>query len=117
MLPRGGAQRAAPGICGTCGRRFGCECHLEHAPTSRDALEARRPPSPGPEDCCQSSPKCEQCVWSVYDEELIDFHALTAAFDAQQSSDRGGAGGAGGGVVDVATRDRAMDRASHAEGS
>jgi hypothetical protein len=75
-------QRATPGLCSTCGRRFGCECALARAPVTRAELEARRPPSPGAEDCCQSSPKCEQCVWTVYDEKMVEYRALQAAFEA-----------------------------------
>jgi len=80
-------QRATPGLCGTCGRRFGCECALARAPATRAELEGRRPPSPGPEDCCQSSPKCEQCVWAVYDEQMVEYRALQAAFEQEQRSD------------------------------
>jgi hypothetical protein len=27
----------------------------------------------GPEDCCQSSPQCKFCVWTIYDEQLAEY--------------------------------------------
>ena len=71
-----------PPVCTSCRRRF-CRCHV-------DGQQLRRPPRPGPEDCCQSAPQCTFCVWIVYEQELEEYEA------ARVSSNPGGGGGGGG---------------------
>mmetsp|Transcript_40350 Transcript_40350/g.77122 ORF Transcript_40350/g.77122 Transcript_40350/m.77122 type:complete len:116 (+) Transcript_40350:216-563(+) len=74
-------QRATPGICEGCGRRYGCRCPTPK-PTTREEMLLTRPEEPGPEDCCQSSPVCEHCVWTLHAEAMNDFHRRLQAFDA-----------------------------------
>lgn len=51
-------------LCEKCSRRF-CAC-----PESKSKT---KPEMPGPEDCCQSSPQCKFCVWTIYDEQLTEY--------------------------------------------
>ena len=51
-------------LCEKCSRRF-CSC-----PESKSKT---KPEMPGPEDCCQSSPQCKFCVWTIYDEQLTEY--------------------------------------------
>ena len=50
-------------LCGKCSRRF-CSC---------ESKSKTKPEMPGPEDCCQSSPQCKFCVWTIYDEQLTEY--------------------------------------------
>ena len=68
------SRAAIPPICPVCGRRAwspgrcGCEATQQ---------EVRGPPEPpGPEDCCQSAPPCEHCVWVVYERERAAWEDL-----------------------------------------
>jgi hypothetical protein len=60
-------QRPPPNaLCEKCSRRF-CSCE-ENVKTKREP-----PEMPGPEDCCQSTPQCKFCVWTIYDEQLAEY--------------------------------------------
>ena len=50
-------------ICETCRRRF-CAC---------ETTKKQKPTKPGPEECCQSTPQCKYCVWTMYEELLIEY--------------------------------------------
>lgn len=52
-------------LCEICSRRF-CSCE-------ENRTMKRKPEMPGPEDCCQSSPQCKFCVWTIYDEQLAEY--------------------------------------------
>lgn len=59
-------QRPPPNaLCEICSRRF-CSCE-------ENRTMKRKPEMPGPEDCCQSSPQCKFCVWTIYDEQLAEY--------------------------------------------
>ena len=59
-------QRPPPNaLCEICSRRF-CSCE-------ENRTKKRKPEMPGPEDCCQSSPQCKFCVWTIYDEQLAEY--------------------------------------------
>ena len=59
-------QRPPPNaLCEMCSRRF-CSCE-------ENRTKKRKPEMPGPEDCCQSSPQCKFCVWTIYDEQLAEY--------------------------------------------
>ena len=59
-------QRPPPNaMCEICSRRF-CSCE-------ENRTMKRKPEMPGPEDCCQSSPQCKFCVWTIYDEQLAEY--------------------------------------------
>ena len=59
-------QRPPPNaVCEICSRRF-CSCE-------ENRTMKRKPEMPGPEDCCQSSPQCKFCVWTIYDEQLAEY--------------------------------------------
>jgi len=59
-------QRPPPNaLCEKCSRRF-CSCE-------ENRTKKRKPEMPGPEDCCQSSPQCKFCVWTIYDEQLAEY--------------------------------------------
>mmetsp|Transcript_16592 Transcript_16592/g.22895 ORF Transcript_16592/g.22895 Transcript_16592/m.22895 type:complete len:134 (-) Transcript_16592:137-538(-) len=61
-----------PNLCGTCGRRFGCECNIKPGDV------ANLPPQkPGPEECCQSAPQCRFCVWTIYYQEVEKYKEAT----------------------------------------
>jgi hypothetical protein len=61
---------APPPVCQTCHRRF-CAC----TSTSKVPIE---PQKPGPEDCCQSTPQCKFCVWTLYEELARKYETATA---------------------------------------
>ena len=64
-------------ICERCGRRF-CQC----ARAGHATKEREKPPDvPGPEECCQSTPQCEHCVWTVYHSEMAKFRARKSVDD------------------------------------
>ena len=59
-------QRPPPNaLCEICSRRY-CSCE-------ENRTMKRKPEIPGPEDCCQSSPQCKFCVWTIYDEQLAEY--------------------------------------------
>ena len=63
-------QRPPPNaLCEICSRRF-CSCE-------ENRTKKRKPEMPGPEDCCQSSPQCKFCVWTIYDEQLAEYETNT----------------------------------------
>lgn len=64
-LGRHDARPPPPPVCASCARRH---CRCEDKPPAR-------PPTPGPEDCCQSAPQCTFCVWIVHEERLAEFRA------------------------------------------
>ena len=63
-------------ICAKCERRFcSCEDKNDGNDSSTKKKSMQRPEIPGSEDCCQSTPQCTFCVWTVYEELLSEFEA------------------------------------------
>ena len=72
------SRAAPPPICPVCGRRAWSpgRCGCEPSVPNSTATPQGPPEEPGPEDCCQSAPPCEHCVWVVYERERAAWEDL-----------------------------------------
>lgn len=67
-----GKRPPPPPLCPTCGRRM-WDSTLVCSFCNPTSSLATPPTPPGPEDCCQSTPQCENCVWTIYEQKLRQF--------------------------------------------
>ena len=68
-----------PPICSVCARRF---CACREKPIVAPVL-------PGAEDCCQSSPQCKFCVWTVYEDDLAKYRRHLFAKEEKKAAEEG----------------------------
>jgi hypothetical protein len=77
--PSRASSAGGPPICSVCARRF---CACREKPIVAPVL-------PGAEDCCQSSPQCKFCVWTVYEDDLAKYRRHLSAKEEKKAAEEG----------------------------